>query len=106
MFKAVDRFVRSIDHCAQGRDSAVAELEIFLPAFLSEKALRRWISQDTPFGTPPAHAIFVTVLDGPFNALVLDPAGPKRIVLDRSLIEAALETYAIASDLTDRRGIP
>jgi hypothetical protein len=63
--------------------------ETVLPVFTSVVALRRW-SRSAPSGSMPAHALFALALDGPFDVLTIDPAGPRPLHLDRSLVEAAL----------------
>ena len=56
-----------------------------LPVFSSEATLKRWGFGDL-WGTLPALVIFEEALAPPFDALVIDAAGPKRMVIGREVL--------------------
>jgi hypothetical protein len=58
---------------------------IVFPVFSSEAALRRWGFRDL-WGTLPALVIFEEALIPPFDALVIDAAGPNRMVIGRDVL--------------------
>ena len=58
---------------------------IVFPVFSSEATLKRWGFRDL-WGTLPALAIFEEALVPPFDALVVDAAGPNRMVIGRDVL--------------------
>jgi len=55
------------------------------PVFSTEATFKRWGFREL-WGTLPALAVFEGVLALPCDALVVDPAGPNRIRLDRDIL--------------------
>jgi hypothetical protein len=60
-----------------------------LPAFTTDESFRRWQLAKSS-GTLPAVTIFEETLAGPFDALVLDPAGPRRTEMVRLKLQESL----------------
>ena len=58
---------------------------ILFPVFSSEASLRRWGLRRL-WGTLPALAIFEAALAMPCDALVIDAAGPNRMVIGRDVL--------------------
>jgi hypothetical protein len=58
---------------------------IVFPVFSSEATLKRWGFRDL-WGTLPALVIFEEALIPPFDALVIDAAGPNRMVILRETL--------------------
>ena len=55
------------------------------PVFSTEATFKRWGFREL-WGTLPALAVFEAVLALPCDALVVDPAGPNRIRLERDIL--------------------
>ena len=55
------------------------------PVFTTEATFKRWGFRKL-WGTLPALAVFEAVLALPCDALVVDPAGPNRIRLERDIL--------------------
>jgi hypothetical protein len=55
------------------------------PVFSTEATFKRWGFRSL-WGTLPALAVFEAVLAIPCDALVVDPAGPNRIRLERDVV--------------------
>ena len=58
---------------------------IVFPVFSSEATLKRWGFRDL-WGTLPALVVFEEALVPPFDALVIDAAGPNRMVIGRDVL--------------------
>jgi len=58
---------------------------LVFPVFSSEATLKRWGFRDL-CGTLPALAVFEETLASPFDALVIDAAGPNRMVIGRDVL--------------------
>lgn len=58
---------------------------ILFPVFSTEATFRRWGFRDL-WGTLPALAIFEEALAPPFDALVIDAAGPNRMEIQREVL--------------------
>jgi hypothetical protein len=77
-------------HPARGETVEVLSLRTadgreLLAVFNNERAFRRW-GLGTEWGTMPAKAVFEAALAGPFDALVVDPSGPHRMEIDRTIL--------------------
>jgi hypothetical protein len=69
----------------QGTGVREEDDRILLPVFSSEASLRRWGLRDL-WGTLPALAVFEAALAMPCDALVIDAAGPNRMVIGREVL--------------------
>lgn len=57
-----------------------------LPAFLDERALKRWIIAPTRYGTMPATSFFRAAAKMPVDAVVINPGGPALEINHSSIV--------------------